>query len=141
MYRMLEIRARQLVRKEGYAVHVNCGSEAELARDSNNWTCSKCGRRVPRYEVADRLSASEKAGEDIRYLLDQLDGFPGGPVVDGQFGSTHGIAKFLLDGPDVPATLDYAPGLRVQANWTESSMERFNRYLAAEPDPNPPEED
>jgi hypothetical protein len=47
----------------------------------------------------------------------------------------------LLDGPDVSVTLDYSPSWHVQAQWIESSEERFNRLLAAERDPNPPEED
>ena len=61
--------------------------------------------------------------------------------IDGQFTSTHAIARFLLEGPDVNANLDYGDELRVQAEWTESSKERFHRLLAAEPDPNPPEDD
>jgi len=59
------------------------------------------------------------------------------PPIDGQFSSTHALARFLLEGPDVPLTLDYGEGLLVCAEWTESSAERWQRYLDAEPDPNP----
>jgi hypothetical protein len=152
MDRTLEIRARQIVREEGYAVHIKCSSEAELQRaEPGGWVCCNCGR-VPSDEVADRLSTTEEAAADIRYLLSELDKrelnvhvvvplvLPPTPV-DGQFASTHAVARFLLDGPDVPAALDYGQELRVHAEWTESSEERFKRLLAAEPDPNPAEED
>jgi hypothetical protein len=150
MDRMLEIRARQLVREQDYAVHVRCGSEAELARDSSMWRCCECGV-VTSDEVADRMSAREEARADVAHLLAELDRrqlnvhvvvpllLP--PPVDGQFTWTHELAQFLLDGPDVSVTLDYSPSWHVQAQWIESSEERFNRLLAAERDPNPPEED
>lgn len=59
--------------------------------------------------------------------------------IDGQFTSTHALAKFLLEGPDVPLVLDYADNMGVQANWTESNNERYQRLLEAEPDHNPAE--
>jgi len=72
MDRMLEIKARQIAREQGYAVHIPCGSETHLSRDSPSWRCCTCGV-VPRAEVADRLSSTEEAGADIRFLLGRID--------------------------------------------------------------------
>lgn len=72
MDRMLLIRARQLALKQGYAVHLTCSSETHLARDSNHWSCCKCGR-VPSDEVVSRSSALEEVVADSAYLLAELD--------------------------------------------------------------------
>lgn len=96
MDRLVEIRARQIVRETGCAAHIPCGGKAELDPDAPIWRCCDCGV-VPREEVADRLSANdaETTRTDIGYLL-------GTVATEGKFRTTHELARFLLELPDVP---------------------------------------
>lgn len=53
--------------------------------------------------------------------------------------TTHGLARFLLDGPDAAVTYDYGESRAMRAEWTESTDGRFQAFLATEPDWNPPD--
>lgn len=64
---------------------------------------------------------------------------PGAAPEPGALLTTHGLARFLLEGPDSPVRLDYGPERAIQADWTESTDERWRHYLATEPDWNPPD--
>jgi hypothetical protein len=65
---------------------------------------------------------------------------PGTPPEPGALLTTHGLARFLLEGPDVGVRFDFGEGRAMQAEWTEATDERFQAFLRTEPDWNPSEE-
>jgi hypothetical protein len=78
MARLQQIRARLTVLEEGYAVHVKCGSQAELVdlaqltTPGQGYRCCNCGP-VSIQDVVHPATVQEFAAADIRYLLDCID--------------------------------------------------------------------
>lgn len=55
--------------------------------------------------------------------------------------TSHELARNLLAGPNVNVNLDFGDERRMRAEWTESSDDRWQAFLATEPDWNAPEEE